>query len=153
MKLRPGALMFAKPRGFLSLRWWRTTGLIFSACCFLGFWASFGLAVYGILSRKAESPIAIAAFLTAGLFLTILLPAGAAIALGTVIEARRPQVGPLPPVQRVIGLLQAVGSFLLAPVAIMAWHGATQFGAGLMESGFEAKNNPPIVSGDQVGFC
>jgi len=141
---------FVKPKGFLSLRWWRTAGLIFSACCFLGFWLSFGLVVYTVLALPMlHSAIADAALVAAGLLLTILVPATVAIVVATVSEARRPQEGALPRARRIIRLLEVVGSFLLGPVAIIAWHGVTQVG----DAGFETKNNQPIVSGDQVGFC
>lgn len=144
--------MVAKPKGFLSLRWWRTAGLIFSACCFFGFWATLGLATYSVLAWP-NSPIVIAAIIAAGVTLTFLAPAAVALVVGTAIEARMPHEEPLSAGKRMGRLLQVVGSFLLGPLAILAWNAATGLEYRLVEASLEASNNRPIVSGDHVGFC
>jgi hypothetical protein len=146
--------MIARPKGFLSLRWWRTSGLIFSACCFFGFWATFGLAIYSVLAHPmSDSPIVIAAVLVVGLTLTILAPAAIALVAGTVIEAGQREEEPLPPARRAARWLEIVGSFLLGPLAILAWHGATNLLSRQTDAEFEARNNRPIVSADRAGFC
>jgi hypothetical protein len=142
---------FVKPKGFLSLRWWRTAGLIFSACCFLGFWVTFGIAVYVVLAWHANPPMAI--LLAVGLIVTIGVPAAIAIIVGTAIEAGMPQEQPLTAAGRTARLLQIVGSFLLGPFAILAWNEAVNLESRGEYAALEARSNRPIVSGDQVGFC